>query len=342
MGVAVGDYDNDGDPDLYVTALGGGHLFRNDGGQVQRRDRRGRTPAAADGWLTSAAFFDMENDGDLDLFVCRYVDWSPETDRGQDFQLAGTAGRAYGPPTAFDGDVLLLLRNDGGKFTDVSEAAGIRVRTPELKVAGRPSRSASRRTTSTATGWSTWPSPTTRSPNFLFHNLGGGKFEEIGDDVGRRLRPAGSARGAMGIDWADFRNDGSLGLAIGNFANEMTALYVTDDPTTPPVLRPGQPLRPRRPDPAAAEVRPLLLRLRPRRPARPALGQRPPRERHRQGPGERDLRAAGPALLEHRATGRSCSCSSGPRPPAPTCSGRSSAAAAPTPTSTATATSTSC
>ena len=105
MGVAVGDYDNDGDPDLYVTALGGGHLFRNDGGKFADVTAEANA-AGADGWLTSAAFFDMENDGDLDLFVCRYVDWSPEIDRGQEFQLAGDRPRAYGPPTAFNGLVL--------------------------------------------------------------------------------------------------------------------------------------------------------------------------------------------------------------------------------------------
>ncbi len=69
--------------------------------------------------------------------------------------------------------------------------------------------------------------------NFFFHNLGGGKFEEIGLTTGIAFDQAGSTRAAMGIDWGDFKNDGSLGLAIGNFANEMTALYVTDDPEEP-------------------------------------------------------------------------------------------------------------
>ena len=160
--------------------------------------------------------------------------------------------------------------------------------------------------------------------------------------LGDRLRPAGAARGGMGIDWADFKNDGSLGLAIGNFANEMIALYVTDDPASLQFSDLANLYGLGRPDAAPAEVRPVLLRLRPRRPARPALGQRPPRERHRQGPGDRDLRAVGPALLEHRpARPHAVRRWSARRRPVPTCSARSSAGAAPTPTSTATATSTS-
>src|SRR5262249_26605150 len=125
MGVAVGDYDNDGDPDLFVTALRGGRLFRNDSG-VFRDAAAGVLPAGLDGWCTSAAFLDIENDGDLDLFICRYVDWSPETDRAQSTQLAGTGqGLAYDPPTAYPGSFCVLLRNDGGRFTDVSADAGI-------------------------------------------------------------------------------------------------------------------------------------------------------------------------------------------------------------------------
>src|SRR5262249_2173401 len=95
MGVAVGDYDGDRDPDLYVTSVGGGHLFRNDGGKFVEVTEEANAHAS-DGWLTSAAFFDMENDGDLDLFVCHYVRWSPEIDRKLDFQLTGQ-GRGYGP-----------------------------------------------------------------------------------------------------------------------------------------------------------------------------------------------------------------------------------------------------
>ncbi|MFO0959957.1 MAG: CRTAC1 family protein [Isosphaeraceae bacterium] len=229
QGVAVGDYDNDGDPDIYITALGGCRLFRNDAGKFT--DVTAEAGAGAgEGWHSSAAFFDMDNDGDLDLFVCHYVAWSAEYDQGQGFQLTGRPDeRAYGPPTAFQGTLNVLLRNDGGKFADVSEASGIQVRTPDLKVpAGK------------SLGVAPWDIDgdglvdlaiaNDTVPNFLLHNLGGGKFEEIGIQAGMALDSLGTARGAMGIDWADFRRDGTLGLAIGNFANEMTALFTNDEP----------------------------------------------------------------------------------------------------------------
>ncbi len=230
MGVAVGDYDNDGDPDLYVTGLGGNTLFRNDGmghfdDATAEADARG-----GDGWATSAAFFDLENDGDLDLFLCCYVAWSAAIDRGITGQLVGK-GRAYDRPGDYKGANCVLLRNDAGKFVDISEEAGIQVKSPDrrapvakaLGVApfdvdgdGRVDLAVANDTV----------------VNFFFHNLGGGRFEEIGLTTGIAFDQAGSTRAAMGIDWADFKNDGSLGLAIGNFANEMTALYVTREPSS--------------------------------------------------------------------------------------------------------------
>jgi hypothetical protein len=227
QGVAVGDYDHDGDPDLYVTALGGGYLFRNDGGKFVDVTAETNTHAA-DGWLTSAAFFDMDNDGDLDLFVCQYVTWKPEFDREQDFNLVGTKTRGYGPPTAFGGSFCILMRNDGGKFVDVSETAGIRVRSPSgdpvakaLGVApydvdgdGRVDLAVANDTVQ----------------NFFFHNKGEGKFEEEAIPAGLAYDQTGSPRGAMGIGWGHFRNDEALALAVGNFAGEMTAFYVADDP----------------------------------------------------------------------------------------------------------------
>jgi hypothetical protein len=184
----------------------------------------------SDGWLTSAAFFDMENDGDLDLFVGCYLMWNPEIDRGQNFQLAGTGnGRAYGRPTAFNGTFCLLLRNDGGKFTDVSEESGIQVRTPDLKVpVGKALGVAPYDVDGDGLVDIAVANDTVQ--NFLFHNLGKGKFEEVAIVAGTAFDQSGSPRGGMGIDCADFKNDGSLAIAVGNFANEMVALYVCDDP----------------------------------------------------------------------------------------------------------------
>ncbi len=227
MGVATGDYDNDGDSDVYLTGLSGGHLLRNDGGKFADVTTEANA-GASQGWLTSAAFFDLENDGDLDLFVCSYVEWSAEFDRAQAFPLAGV-GRGYGPPKAFGGTYCVLLRNDAGKFTDVSAEAGVQVRTFDAQAAVAKSLGVA--------PWDidgdglvdlTVANDTT--PNFLFHNLGGGKFEEVATVSGVAFDSNGSTRGAMGIDWAHFLNDETVALAIGNFANEMTALYVSEDP----------------------------------------------------------------------------------------------------------------
>ena len=232
MGVAVGDYDNDGDPDLYVTALGGNSLFRNDG-KGHFDDVTAETRArGGDGWFTSAAFFDMDNDGDLDLFACCYVAWSPSIDRGISTQLTGTGkGKAYDPPALYNGSHCLLLRNDGGKFVDVSESAGIQVRSPDKKAPLAKALGVAPYDVD-GDGRVDMAIANDTVVNFFYHNLGGGKFEEIGLTTGIAFDQSGSTRAAMGIDWGDFKNDGTLGLAIGNFANEMTALYVTEDPSS--------------------------------------------------------------------------------------------------------------
>jgi enediyne biosynthesis protein E4 len=232
MGVAVGDYDNDGDPDLYITALGGNRLFKNDG-QGHFDDVTAQANArGGDGWFTSAAFFDMDNDGDLDLFVCNYVDWSKKADESISSQLGGTGkGKAYDPPAAYNGSNCALLRNDGGKFVDVSESSGVQVRSPDKRAPLAKALGVAPYDVD-GDGKVDLAVANDTVVNFFFHNLGGGKFEEIGLTTGIAFDQAGSTRAAMGIDWGDFKNDGTLGLAIGNFANEMTALYVTEDPSS--------------------------------------------------------------------------------------------------------------
>ena len=304
MGVAVGDYDNDGDPDLLVTALGGNALFQNDGkGHFIDVTEQTGVRGSSTGWCTSASFFDMDRDGDLDLFCCGYVNWSKVADDSISSQLSGTdKGKAYDPPTGYKGSQCLLFRNDGGKFVDVSESSGIQVFSPDGKASVAKSLGVAPWDVD-GDGWVDLAVANDTVVNFFFHNLGGGKFEEIGLTTGIAFDQMGSTRAAMGIDWADFKNDGTLGLAIGNFANEMTALYVTEDPKSLQFSDLANIYGLGAPTPAPAQVRPVLLRLRPRRPARPPFGQRPPRIRYRPDPGFANLRPGGPTVLEHRPTG---------------------------------------
>src|SRR5262249_21611459 len=167
---------------------------------------------------------------DLDLFLANYVTWTPEIDKVQGFQLTGL-GRAYGPPTHFPGSFCALLRNDGGRFTDVSEESGIQVRTPDLKVPVAKALGVAPYDVD-GDGLVDIAVANDTVQNFLFHNKGNGKFEEIAILAGVAFDQSGSPRGGMGIDCAHFLNDERLGLAVGNFANEMTALYVCDQPAT--------------------------------------------------------------------------------------------------------------
>jgi len=226
MGVAVGDYDNDGDADVFVTTLGLNHLFRNDNGKFQDITLTSGVGGAKDTWSTSAGFVDIDNDGDLDLFVANYVRWSLEIDFNVNFQLTGI-GRAYGPPNAFEGTYNYLYRNDGnGSFSDISTASGIQVDNPAT---GKPMGKALAvaPVDIDRDGWMDFLVANDTVQNFLFYNLGDGVFEERGANLGVAFDRDGKATGAMGVDAAYFRNDSDLGFAIGNFSNEMTSLYVT-------------------------------------------------------------------------------------------------------------------
>ena len=226
MGVAVGDYDNDGDADVFVTAYGRNHLFRNEGGQFHDITSDAGVGGAEDAWSTSAAFVDIDNDGDLDLFVSNYIRWSRQIDLDVNFQLTGI-GRAYGPPNAYEGSYNYLYRNDGnGAFSDISSASGIQVDNPATS---RPMGKALAvvPVDIDSDGWVDLLVANDTVQNFLFHNQGNGTFEEKGALLGVAFDRNGKATGAMGVDVAHFRNDPNLGFVIGNFANEMTSLYVT-------------------------------------------------------------------------------------------------------------------
>jgi hypothetical protein len=226
MGVAAADYDNDGWTDLFVTAVGVNHLFRNVGGHFTDVTAAAGVAGRPDQWSTCATWLDYDRDGNLDLFVCNYVRWSKAIDLQQDFRLVGL-GRAYGPPRTFEGTFPYLYRNDGhGHFTEVAARAGLQVTNPATHVPMAKSLGV----VSVDLDEDGWPDLVVSNDtvqNFVFHNRRDGSFEEIGARAGVAFDPYGNSRSAMGIDAADFHNDGSLGIAIGNFANEMTALYVS-------------------------------------------------------------------------------------------------------------------
>ncbi|MEZ5540691.1 MAG: CRTAC1 family protein [Pseudomonadota bacterium] len=226
MGVAVGDYDNDGWTDIYLTALGPNHLLKNTNGRFSDVTAATATAGGATDWSTAAAFVDIDNDGDLDLFVGNYVEWSREIDMEIDFRLTGV-GRAIGAPNHFYGTQNRLYRNDGNAtFTDITEAAGMLVRDSNTGVAvGKTLAVAPVDYDRDGLIDLFIANDTTR--NFLFHNLGQGRFEEIGVLEGIAYDRNGKATGAMGIDSAWYRNDDDLAVGIGNFANEMSSLYVT-------------------------------------------------------------------------------------------------------------------
>jgi hypothetical protein len=227
MAPAVGDYDNDGLVDLFVTGVGGGRLFKNLGSgrfsDVTQAAGVGGTPSD---WSTCAAWFDYDNDGRLDLFVGQYVRWSKEIDLEVGYKIDGTT-RAYGQPSNFQGAFPYLFHNDGGgRFRDVSAASGIQIKNPATGVPVAKSLGVAP-VDLNSDGWMDIVIANDTVQNFVFTNAHDGTFREIGALSGVAFDANGQTRGAMGIDIARYRNDGSLGIGIGNFANEMTAMYVS-------------------------------------------------------------------------------------------------------------------
>ena len=237
-GIACGDYDNDGRVDVYVSAVGVNHLFHNDGnGRFSDVTATAGVAGASDAWSTSCGWFDYDLDGDLDLMVCNYIEWSREKDVSMEFTLDGTL-RAYGRPTDFRGVFPVLYRNDAnGTFTDVSAEAGIQTTNPNT---GEPLAKSLGITFSdiNSDGWPDVMIANDTVQNLLFINKKNGTFAESGASSGVAFDNSGNTRGAMGIDAACFRNSDAVGITIGNFANEMTALYVCQTPGIPePVFR---------------------------------------------------------------------------------------------------------
>ncbi|MBM3822689.1 MAG: CRTAC1 family protein [Verrucomicrobia bacterium] len=226
-GLAVGDYDNDGWTDIFFCGVGGNRLFRNLGqGRFADMTASAGVAGSSDDWSSSTSFLDFDNDGDLDLFVCHYVKWSRDIDFKVGYKLVGV-GRAYGPPMNFGGTFPSLFRNEGGgKFTDVSASAGVQIKNPATGVPTAKSLGVAPIDLD-SDGWIDLVIANDTVQNFVFHNQKNGTFKEIGALCGIAFDAYGMTRGAMGIDAARHRNDDTLGIGIGNFANEMTALYVS-------------------------------------------------------------------------------------------------------------------
>jgi len=215
MGAAVGDYDNDGFQDLYVTNYGANTLYRNNGDGTFS-DVTTRAGVAAGGWSASAGFFEADNDGKLDLFVTRYVDWT--------FQNNGYCGekkpgyRAYCHPDNYDGTTNLLFRNNGdGTFTDVSSKAGI---------AGAAGKGLG---VSFADydhdGFTDVYVANDSVQSFLYRNNGNGTFTELGLLVGVGFNEDGKTFAGMGVDFADYDNDGRPDIVVTDLSNERYRLF---------------------------------------------------------------------------------------------------------------------
>ncbi len=214
IGASVADYDNDGRPDLYVTALDGDHLFHNEG-DGKFRDVTKEAGISNKVFGTSSAWLDYDRDGKADLFVANYVQWSEKGDLW--CSLDGST-KSYCTPEAYHGTACKLYRNLGnGKFKDVSEQAGI----------GDPT-SKSLGVTVLDYNNDGWPDifvANDTQPNKLYRNNKNGTFSDVALGAGVAFGEDGVARGAMGADAADYDRSGRPALLVGNFSNQMLALY---------------------------------------------------------------------------------------------------------------------
>ncbi len=214
MGVAVGDYDNDGRDDVYITALEGDHLFHNEGGG-KFRDVTKTSGISNATFGTSAAWLDYDRDGRLDLFVANYVQW---TVKGDLWCSLDGATKSYCTPESYKGTSCKLYHNLGnGRFEDVSQKAGIA--DPTSKSLGVTVLDYN------GDGWPDIFVSNDTQPNKLYRNNRNGTFTDEGMSAGVAFGEDGVARGAMGVDSGDYDHSGRPHLLVGNFSNQMLGLY---------------------------------------------------------------------------------------------------------------------
>lgn len=217
MGCAVADYDNDGNADIYITALGSNHLFRNLG-NGRFADVAAKAGVSDAGFSASAVWFDYDNDGKLDLFVAHYIDWSIETDQ---YCSLDNKNKSYCTPQTYHGQSSTLFHNKGdGTFENVTRRAGLY--DPTSKALGIALLDYDN------DGWLDLFVSNDTEPNKLYHNNHNGTFSDVGVTAGLAYSEAGTVRAGMGTDAADYDNSGWQSLVLGNFTNESMALYHND------------------------------------------------------------------------------------------------------------------
>jgi hypothetical protein len=213
MGVAVGDYDNDGYEDLYVTAFGGNKLYHNNRNRTFT-DVTDRAGVRGMGWSTSAAWVDLDNDGLLDLVVLRYLDWNFDDIWCGEHR---EGYRSYCTPDVFHPITPLVFHNDGnGHFTEISHNIGMDEPGKGLGIAIADYDRDGRIDICVAND---------SMPEFLYHNQANGRFKEVGLSAGIAVDGEGHSFAGMGIDFSDYNNDGLPDLLITDLADQMYALY---------------------------------------------------------------------------------------------------------------------
>ncbi len=218
MGVTVGDIDNDGYSDLFVTRWRGYALYRNRGDGAFE-DITARLGLAGDrDWPASAAFADIDNDGDLDLYVCHYVVWDPLNPQGTRANRSADTLR-YNNPLNYTALPDHLFRNDGDRFTEISETAGIRAADADGRGLGVVAAHLN------ADNRIDFYVANDLTANFLFFNRDGGIFDESGEESGVAGSGDGLYQGSMGVACADIDRDGLFDLAATNFYGDSMAVY---------------------------------------------------------------------------------------------------------------------